>query len=67
MWALPEAVIQGQSSEAAFQWIKDQLVDAESFLAKIEFLNTNREQESRDEIPSKTQNCCQLQRSRQKQ
>src|SRR5260221_5586692 len=50
MWALPEAVIQSQSTEAAFQWIKDQLVHPEPFLANIEYLNTHRDEESRDEI-----------------
>ncbi len=53
MWTIPDAVVQGRSSEAAFRWIKDQLVNPEQFLAKIEDLNTGLHQQSRDEITLK--------------
>jgi len=53
MWRLPETITQQQSSDAAFDWMKDQLPDPAPFVRGIQRLNAHPEEESRDEVTLK--------------
>jgi PAS domain S-box-containing protein len=50
MWAIPPEVITTHSDEAALQAVQDKLLDPDEFLARVGYLYSHPDEESRDEI-----------------
>jgi two-component system sensor histidine kinase/response regulator len=53
MWDIPPEVIAPHSEKSALQSVLDKIDDPESFLSRIEYLNTHRGEKSLDEIALK--------------
>lgn len=50
MWNIPPEIIEVKDDELAIQFVGNQLVDPEGFLARISYLYTHIEEKSREEI-----------------
>jgi PAS domain S-box-containing protein len=50
LWDIPDEVAGSRSDEAALEFVRDKLVDPESFLARVAYLYEHPEEESRDEL-----------------
>jgi PAS domain S-box-containing protein len=50
MWGFPDEIIQGASSEAAVDWVKEQVEDSEQFVRQNDELYRDLGRESRDEV-----------------
>lgn len=53
MWGLPERVVRKRSSSAALDFVRDQVVNPEDFLAKTDYLYEHPDETSQDEVALK--------------
>ncbi|MGJ5632740.1 PAS domain-containing sensor histidine kinase [Nostoc sp. CALU 1950] len=50
LWQIPAVLLQAGSDRQLVEWVLDQLVNPDEFLAKVEYLYQHPEESSRDEI-----------------